>query len=246
MLTVIIMAAGKGTRMNSVIPKVLHKLSGRTLLQHVLNSVSYLNADKVILITGYEAAQVQASVNTSEPRLRNITFVNQNPQLGTGHAIQEALSEIPNEGTTLILNGDVPLIKTKTLQSLILNSNEKLALLTVEMQNPTGLGRIKRINNFIKGIVEEKDATDIERKIKEVYTGVMAIPSILLKKLVSDLSNNNAQHEYYLTEVASLAVSVNICITSVKPSHQIEVQGVNTQAELLALQFNFNEGKLYD
>ena len=166
------MAAGKGTRMKSARPKVLHTLAGRSLLQHVLNAVTGLRADKPIVIVGYGADAVRAHVGEAA------RCVVQEPQLGTGHAVQQAVPQLPERGTTLILNGDVPLIAPTTAARLVdASAGERLALLTVELDDPGGYGRIVREGTEVRAIVEHKDATEAQRAIREVYTGMLAAPT---------------------------------------------------------------------
>jgi len=175
------MAAGKGTRMKSALPKVLHRLAGRSLLQHVLDTAARLGADRIIVVTGHGADAVEASVQAPKA-----CFVRQLPQLGTGHAVQQAVPQLHDEGTTLILNGDVPLIEASTARALLeAAGGAKLALLTVELDDPAGYGRVLRGDaggrdaheaGRVHAIVEHKDATPIQRAIREVYTGIMAVP----------------------------------------------------------------------
>ena len=178
------MAAGKGTRMKSARPKVLHQLAGRSLLKHVLNTAAQLGPDGLVVITGHGADEVEAAV--AAPGLR---FVRQMPQHGTGHAVQQAVPALHDDGCTLILNGDVPLIEADTARALVQAcGGERLALLTVELADPGGYGRILRgADGRVTGIVEHKDATAAQREVREVYTGVMAAPTAALKRWLSAL-----------------------------------------------------------
>ena len=240
-LDIVIMAAGKGTRMKSDRPKVLHPLAGRPLLQHVLQTAAALGADGIVVITGHGADEVEAAV--SAPRL---SFVRQLPQLGTGHAVQQAAPRLHAEGTTLILNGDVPLIEAATARALIeACSAKRLALLTVELADPTGYGRIVRGDpagrgategGRVHGIKEHKDASATERLIREVYTGAMAAPTALLKRWLAALKNDNAQGEFYLTDVVALAVSEGVPVVTAQPANEIEVLGVNSPLQLAELE----------
>ncbi len=180
------MAAGKGTRMKSAHPKVLHTLAGRSLLQHVLNAVAGLQADQTLLIVGHGADAVRASVAGS-----GALCVLQEPQLGTGHAVQQAVPHLPDGGTTLILNGDVPLIEPATAAALVAAcGGTQLALLTIELADATGYGRIVRNGKQeVRAIVEHKDASEAERAIREVYTGMLAAPTAWLKRAVMALKN---------------------------------------------------------
>jgi bifunctional UDP-N-acetylglucosamine pyrophosphorylase / glucosamine-1-phosphate N-acetyltransferase len=237
-LNIVIMAAGKGTRMKSATPKVLHKLAGRSLLAHVLKSCESLAADTRIVITGHGAEQVEAAVS-------GVSFVRQMPQLGTGHAIQQvvpALVESPAQGTTLILNGDVPLIETSTAKALIDTcAGHALVLLTVDLADPTGYGRIIRDSDDdgVLAIVEHKDATPEQRLIHEGYSGMMAAPTVALKRWVGQLTNNNAQGEYYLTDIVAMAVAEGLPVLGIKAHNEIEVLGVNDPVQLAQLERAF-------
>jgi len=238
-LNIVIMAAGKGTRMKSALPKVLHKLAGRSLLQHVLDSTAPLQAEQRLVITGHGAAQVEAAVASQGPR-----FVRQEPQLGTGHAIQQTVPALQGEGTTLILNGDVPLIQTATAQRLIdACAGQALVLLTIDLADPSGYGRIVRADGSADGavhaIVEHKDANTAQRAIREGYTGVMAAPTAALKRWVGRLDNNNAQGEYYLTDIVAMAVAEGVPVLGVKAPHETEVLGVNSPLQLADLERRF-------
>ena len=243
-LDIVIMAAGKGTRMKSIKPKVLHKLAGRSLLQHVLQTAATLGAQRIVTITGHGAEQVEALLAAQAvPGLR---FVRQEPQLGTGHAVQQAAPALDDEGTTLILNGDVPLIEAATAQALIdACGGTKLALLTVELADPSGYGRIVRGDpagrdategGRVRGIVEHKDATPTQRAIREVYTGMMAAPTAQLKRWLAQLSNDNAQREYYLTDVVAMAIADGVPVVTQPAASEIEVLGVNSPLQLAELE----------
>jgi bifunctional UDP-N-acetylglucosamine pyrophosphorylase/glucosamine-1-phosphate N-acetyltransferase len=174
-LDVVVMAAGKGTRMKSRLPKVLHRLAGRALIQHVMDTAAGLQARSTVVITGHGAAEVEAALGKSA------SFARQEPQLGTGHAMQQAAPLLPDDGTTLILNGDVPLIELPTLLQVVESCDGKrLALLTVDMPDPTGYGRIIRSGEQVRAIVEHKDASEQQRQVREIYTGVMAVEAPLL------------------------------------------------------------------
>jgi bifunctional UDP-N-acetylglucosamine pyrophosphorylase/glucosamine-1-phosphate N-acetyltransferase len=233
---VVVMAAGKGTRMKSRLPKVLHKLAGRPLLSHVLSTVDAVNARSVVVITGNGADEVEAAV-ARWPQRAPAKFVRQEPQLGTGHAVQMAAPQLPDDGVALILNGDVPLIAPSTLLELVkAGAGEKLALLSIEMPDPTGYGRILREGDSVVGIVEHKDASVRQREIREVYTGFMAVPTKQLKGWLKRLKNDNAQGEYYLTDVVALAVQDGARVVAVKAANQTEVDGVNSPIQLAALE----------
>lgn len=227
------MAAGKGTRMKSVRPKVLHRLAGRSLLQHVLDTAAQLAPDTLVVVTGHGAEEVEAAV--AAPGLR---FVRQMPQHGTGHAVQQAVPALHDQGTTLILNGDVPLIAASTARALLQAcGGERLALLTVELADASGYGRILRnADGQVQGIVEHKDASAAQRAIREVYTGVMAAPTAALKRWLSRLTNDNAQGEYYLTDVVAMAVADGVPVVHAAARDETEVLGVNSPAQLAQLE----------
>ena len=230
------MAAGKGTRMKSARPKVLHRLAGRSLLQHVVDTAAGLKADRTVVITGHGAAQVEAAFAGA-----GLAFVRQEPQLGTGHAVQQAVPQLHDEGTTLILNGDVPLIARETLEKLVQAcEGRSLALLTVMLDDPTGYGRIIRsgdaVGGTVEGIVEHKDATPAQRRIHEVYTGVMAAPTAQLKRWLAALKNDNAQKEYYLTDVVAMAVADRVRVVATHAQDETEVLGINSPAQLADLE----------
>ncbi|MDH4288782.1 MAG: bifunctional UDP-N-acetylglucosamine diphosphorylase/glucosamine-1-phosphate N-acetyltransferase GlmU [Aquincola sp.] len=237
-LSIVIMAAGKGTRMKSARPKVLHTLAGRSLLQHVLNAVAGLGADRTLLVVGHEADAVRASVAGS-----GATCVLQEPQLGTGHAVQQVVPHLPDAGTTLVLNGDVPLIQADTAAALAAASGgKKLALLTVEMADPAGYGRIVRDpsqGDAVRAIVEHKDASDAQRAIREVYTGILAAPTAWLKRAVKGLTNDNAQREYYLTDIVAVAEREGLPVVAVPAHDEFEVTGVNSATQLAELERRF-------
>jgi bifunctional UDP-N-acetylglucosamine pyrophosphorylase / glucosamine-1-phosphate N-acetyltransferase len=234
-LNVVIMAAGKGTRMRSARPKVLHSLAGRHLLQHVLDAAAGLGASRTIVVTGHGAAAVEHACGAP-----GLAFVRQEPQLGTGHALQQAAPLLAEGGTTLILNGDVPLIEAESLKTLVAASGGvKLALLTVALADPKGYGRVLRQGDAIAAIVEDKDASAAQREIAEIYTGVMAAPTVALKRWLAALRNDNAAGEYYLTDVVGLAVADGIAVVGVAATSETEVLGVNSAAQLADLERRF-------
>ncbi|QPF75521.1 UDP-N-acetylglucosamine diphosphorylase/glucosamine-1-phosphate N-acetyltransferase [Roseateles sp. DAIF2] len=234
-LNIVIMAAGKGTRMKSTLPKVLHKLAGRSLLRHVLDTTAELGAQQRLVITGHGAEQVEAAVGGP-----GIAFVRQMPQLGTGHAIQQVAPHLPDSGSTLILSGDTPLISAATTGQLVeACGGERLVLLTIDYSDPTGYGRILRDGEAVKAIVEHKDASPEQRQIRECYTGIMAAPSAALKRWVGQLSNNNAQGEYYLTDIVAMAVAEGVPVVGVKTANETEVLGINSPLQLADLERRF-------
>ncbi len=239
-LNVVIMAAGKGTRMKSATPKVLHRLAGRTLLQHVLDAAARLGgeggANRTVVITGHGAEAVEASCAGS-----GAVFARQMPQLGTGHAVQQAVPLLSDEHTTtLILNGDVPLIRAATAAALVQAcAGKKLALLTIELADATGYGRIVRRGDDVQAIVEHKDASAAQRAIREVYTGIMAAPTALLKRWVMALKNDNAQKEFYLTDIVAMAVAEGVPVVAAQAASDTEVLGVNSPVQLADLERRF-------
>jgi len=233
-LNVVVMAAGKGTRMRSVLPKVLHRLAGRPLLQHVLDAAAALGAQRTVVITGHGAEQVEASLAGS-----GAVFARQIPQLGTGHAVQQAVPALSDAAaTTLVLNGDVPLIRSDTARALVQAcAGERLALLTVTLDDADGYGRIVRdAQGRVLGIVEHKDASPAQHAIREVYTGILAAPTAALKRWVAALRNDNAQREYYLTDIVALAVAEGCEVVAAQPASDTEVLGVNSPAQLAELE----------
>ncbi len=234
-LDIVIMAAGKGTRMKSALPKVLHRLAGSSLLQHVLETAAGLGADRIVTVTGHGAALVEAAVSAP-----NLSFVRQLPQLGTGHAVQQAVPHLQDLGTTLILNGDVPLIRARTMHALVQAcGGTRLALLTVMLNDPTGYGRIVRQGDSVRAIVEHKDATPEQRCIREGYTGMMAVPTAQLKRWLAALKNDNAQGEYYLTDIVAFAVADGVPVTAALAADETEVLGVNSPLQLAELERRF-------
>ena len=235
-IEVVIMAAGKGTRMKSRLPKVLQRLAGVPLVQHVLNTAAQLNARSAVVITGHGADQVEPLVLAPGQALA-VQCVRQEPQLGTGHAVQQAVPVLPDDGVVVVLSGDVPLTEADTLQALIAQcGGDKLALLTIRLPDPTGYGRIVRQGDAVQAIVEQKDATDAQRQINEVYSGVMAVPSRLLKAWLGRIDNRNAQNEYYLTDVVKLAVADGVPVVTHTISDPVQVAGVNSPVQLAELE----------
>ena len=236
-LDIVIMAAGKGTRMKSARPKVLHRLAGKSLLQHVLHTAAALVADRTVVITGHGAEAVEAEVASVAP---TAVCVRQMPQLGTGHAVQQAAPALHASGVTLILNGDVPLTRVETVRALLAAcAGERLALLTLTLPDATGYGRILRDGDggsAVLGIVEHKDATPAQRAIGEIYTGLMAVPTAHLKRWLGALTNHNAQGEYYLTDIVAMAVAEGRPVVAVAANNETEVLGVNSPLQLADLE----------
>ncbi len=237
-LSIVIMAAGKGTRMKSALPKVLHRIAGRPMLSHVIATCDTLQAQRLIVVTGHGAELVETGMRQAHPQAP-LSFVRQEPQLGTGHAVQQAIPLLPDEGITLILNGDVPLIEAATARQLVQAcGGEQLALLTIHLQDPTGYGRIVRdaSGEQVQAIVEHKDASDAQRAIGEVYTGMMAAPTAWLKQALAGLTNDNAQGEYYLTDIVARAVRDGLKVVAAQPRDEVEVLGVNSPVQLADLE----------
>lgn len=229
---VVILAAGQGKRMHSDLPKVLHPVAGKPLVRHVIDTARSLAPAKIVVVYGHGGEVVRSSVD-----LPDISWTRQEPQLGTGHAVAQALPVLAGEGQTLVLYGDVPLTKASTLKRLLHAGKDGLAILTVELADPTGYGRIVRdAEGNVLCIVEEKDATSEERVIREVNTGIMAIPSDRLADWLSRLSNQNAQGEYYLTDIVALAVSEGASVRTAQPDADWEVLGVNSKVQLARLE----------
>ena len=234
---VVIMAAGKGTRMKSSLPKVLHRLAGRALVSHVVDTALQIQAHKVVVVTGHGAHEVETALAMAFADAP-MEFARQVPQLGTGHAVQQAQSLLDDDGTTVVLSGDVPLIGAETLQALIAaSSGRRLALLTIDFDDPNGYGRIVRDGDEgVQAIVEHKDATPEQRKIREVYSGVMAVPTRLLKPWLARLDNKNAQGEYYLTDIVRLATVDGVAVVAHRTADALQVAGVNDPMQLAQLE----------
>jgi bifunctional UDP-N-acetylglucosamine pyrophosphorylase/glucosamine-1-phosphate N-acetyltransferase len=237
-IDVVVMAAGKGTRMKSALPKVLHRIGGRALLRHVLDTAANLQARKVVVITGHGAGQVEAASQAHSEAAYALEFARQEPQLGTGHAVQQALPHLADDGVVVVLSGDVPLTQADTLFHLIAASGaSQLALLTLDMPDPTGYGRIERAaSGAVQAIVEHKDATSEQRQIHEVYSGIMAVPAAALKRWLARLDNNNAQQEFYLTDIVRFAVAEGAPVVAYKISDAVQVAGVNSPVQLAELE----------
>ncbi|SFB71979.1 bifunctional UDP-N-acetylglucosamine diphosphorylase/glucosamine-1-phosphate N-acetyltransferase GlmU [Massilia yuzhufengensis] len=237
-MNVVILAAGMGKRMQSALPKVLHPLAGKPLLRHVIDTARSLSPSKLCVIYGHGGAAVPEMVGklTLETGVAIETALQQ-PQLGTGHAVMQGVPQLDEGVPTLVLYGDVPLTTAASLARLVeAAGSDKLAILTVEQANPFGLGRIVRENGSIVRIVEEKDASEAERAIREINSGIMVVPTVHLKKWLAALSNNNAQGEYYLTDIVAQAVADGVPVVSAQPSAEWEVAGVNSKVQLAELE----------
>lgn len=235
-LNIVILAAGKGTRMYSAKPKVLHELAGKPLLQHVIDCAKQLNPVKVIVVYGFGGDSVRASF-----KHESLTWVEQKEQLGTGHAVKQAISELTPNGTTLIMLGDVPLVSLDACKALI-QTDSALALLTVMKPDPTGYGRIARNDmGDVHSIIEHKDANEEQKKIQEVNTGIMKADNAKLKTWIAGLSNQNAQSEYYLTDIVGMAVAEGICVAANSVIDEASVEGVNSKSDLARLEREFQK-----
>ena len=233
---VVIMAAGKGTRMKSRLPKVLQRLAQVPLVQHVLTTAQQLQARSAVVITGHGAEQVEAALSALSGTLA-LKFVRQEPQLGTGHAAQQAVPVLGDDGVVVVLSGDVPLTQADTLQALIaLCAGQHLALLTIDLPDPTGYGRVVRAGEAVTAIVEHKDANAAQRAITEIYSGIMAVPAALLKRWLARLDNSNAQGEYYLTDIVKFAVQDGVTVLAQKTEDAVQVAGINSPVQLAELE----------
>lgn len=233
-LSVVILAAGKGTRMKSVLPKVMQPLAGRPLLRHVVDTAQALSARRTLIVYGHGGDLVQNAFAGT-----GLLWAEQAEQKGTGHAVQMALPQLPATGSTLILYGDVPLTTAATLNRLIglVSDDRVMGLITLVMDNPAGYGRIVRdATGQVQRIVEQKDANDAEKQIREVNTGIFCVPNALLHKWLPALNNNNAQGEYYLTDIIAMAAAEKVRIETVQPAQSWEVDGINDKLQLAALE----------
>ncbi|MCE3602653.1 bifunctional UDP-N-acetylglucosamine diphosphorylase/glucosamine-1-phosphate N-acetyltransferase GlmU [Massilia sp. P8910] len=237
-MNVVILAAGMGKRMQSALPKVLHPLAGKPLLQHVIDTARALAPSKLCVIYGHGGAAVPEMLKRQDSTGHAaIDTALQEPQLGTGHAVSQAVPQLDDDAPTLILYGDVPLTTVASLKGLVdAAGTDKLGILTVVQANPFGLGRIVREGGTITRIVEEKDANEAERAICEINSGIMVAPTRHLKKWLGSLSNNNAQGEYYLTDIVAQAVLDGVPVVSANPSAEWEVAGVNSKVQLAELE----------
>ncbi len=232
-MNVVVLAAGQGKRMKSDLPKVLHRLSDKPLLGHVLDTARSLTASKIVVIFGHGGQIVPETMAAPD-----LLWAKQDPPKGTGHAVQQGVDLLDANVPTLILYGDVPLTKSSTLQRLLdAAGNDKLAILTVKLDDPTGYGRMVRdANGLITGIVEQKDATEQQRAINEINTGIMVVPTKRLAAWLAKLSSNNAQGEYYLTDIVAFAAQDGIPITHAHPDAEWETLGVNSKVQLAELE----------
>lgn len=230
-LGIVILAAGQGTRMNSALPKVLHKLANKPMLEHVIETAKKLKPKKIIIVYGHGGDLVKSTINDEF-----LKWAEQTEQLGTGHAVQQAAPYLNDVDKTLILYGDVPLLNESTLSQLVSLSTD-LSLLTVDLEKPTGYGRIVRQKDgSISSIVEQKDATEDQLKISEINTGIMSVNKDKLLDWLEQIKNTNSQKEYYLTDIVELAVKDNASVSATQPETEVEVTGVNDRVQLAQLE----------
>ena len=238
-LSVVILAAGKGTRMRSSLPKVLHPVAHKPMVGHVIDAARRVNAENIYLVYGFGGDVLKAQISGDD-----LTFVEQKEQLGTGHAVDMASPHLKDDEDVLVLYGDVPLTKVSTLQQLVAAKPvEGMALLTVKLSDPTGYGRIIRDGETVVGIVEQKDATPEQLAINECNTGILLANGGDLKRWLSNLSNDNAQGEYYLTDIIAMAHGEGKQIATAHPETEIEVEGANNRVQLAALERAYQQRK---
>lgn len=231
-MNIVILAAGQGKRMHSNLPKVLHPIAGKSLLGHVIDTARSLRPNSLSVVYGHGGDAVRAAFPDAD-----LNWALQAPQLGTGHALQQAMPHVVPGGATLMLYGDVPLIRAETLQRLLHAAQDALAILTVELDDPSGYGRIVRqADGTVARIVEQKDATPDERAIREINTGIMAFPTVRLADWLARLSNDNAQGEYYVTDLVAMAVADGVPVRTAQPDAEWEVLGVNSKVQLAELE----------
>ena len=230
-LNIVILAAGLGKRMHSSLPKVLHTLAGRSLLAHVLDAARALSPHKIIVVAGHEAQRVRDAAAAGD-----VVFVNQSPQLGTGHAVQQALPELVPGGRTLVLLGDVPLIRAETLRPLIEGKVNRVAMLTAVLDDATGYGRVVRDGKKkVTRVVEHRDATAAQKKIREINTGIFAFPTHKLMQWLPKLDNKNSQSEFYITDLVPMALKARVPVEGVVCADVNQIHGVNSRLQLAQL-----------
>ncbi len=235
-LSVVILAAGKGTRMRSSLPKVLHPIADKPMVSHVIDSARQLGAVNIYVVYGFGGEVLKATL-TEEKTGEDLTFIEQTEQLGTGHAVDQASPFLTDDENVLVLYGDVPLTKVSTLESLLeVKPENGMSLLTVHLATPTGYGRIVRTDGDVVGIIEQKDAAPEQLLINEANTGILYANGGDLKRWLSGLSNDNAQGEYYLTDIIASAHSEGKTIATAHPETEIEVEGANNRVQLAALE----------
>jgi bifunctional UDP-N-acetylglucosamine pyrophosphorylase/glucosamine-1-phosphate N-acetyltransferase len=230
-VNIVILAAGPGKRMHSSTPKVLHRLAGRALLTHVFDTAKQLSPKVICVVYGHGSELVRQAVEEND-----VVWVMQEPQLGTGHAVMQATPNLDERWPTLVLYGDVPLIRAETLKHLVEATGKGLGLLTATLDNPTGYGRILRNGKKVVGIVEEKDANARQRALREINTGIVVAPTKKLKSWLAKLKDNNAQKEYYLTDIVALAAKERVPVTAIRADAAWETLGANSRGQLAELE----------
>jgi bifunctional UDP-N-acetylglucosamine pyrophosphorylase/glucosamine-1-phosphate N-acetyltransferase len=230
-VNIVILAAGPGKRMHSSTPKVLHRLAGRAMLAHVFDAAKQLSPKVICVVYGHGGERVREAVDEN-----GVIWVMQEPQLGTGHAVMQAAPHLDERWPTLVLYGDVPLIRAETLKQLVEATGKGLGLLTATLDRPTGYGRILRSGKKVVGIVEEKDANARQRALREINTGIVVAPTKKLKSWLAKLQNHNAQKEYYLTDIVALATKERVSVTAIQAGAAWETLGVNSRAQLAELE----------
>ncbi len=230
-MNVVILAAGPGKRMHSSTPKVLHRLAGRAMLAHVFDTAKQLSPEVVCVVYGHGGEHVRQAVGDN-----GAVWVMQEPQLGTGHAVMQAAPHLDERWPTLVLYGDVPLIRAETLKQLVQATGKGLGLLTATLDSPAGYGRILRNGKKVVGIVEEKDANARQRALREINTGILVAPTKKLKSWLAKLQNKNAQKEYYLTDIVALATKERVAVTAIQAGAAWETLGVNSRGQLAELE----------
>jgi len=230
-VNIVILAAGPGKRMHSSTPKVLHRLAGRAMLAHVFGTAKQLSPKVICVVYGHGGERVRQALNEN-----GVVWVMQEPQLGTGHAVMQAAPHLDERWPTLVLYGDVPLIRAETLKHLVQAAGKGLGLLTATLDHPTGYGRILRNGKKVMGIVEERDANARQRALREINTGILVAPTSKLKSWLAKLKNDNAQKEYYLTDIVSLATKERVSVTAIQAGAAWEALGVNSRAQLAELE----------
>lgn len=233
----IVLAAGQGTRMKSALPKVLHPLAGKPMLGHVLDTARSLDAAAVHVVHGHGGERVRSWFEAAYPQDRSVRWAQQAEQNGTAHAVQQAMPTVPDDAIVLVMYGDVPMVSAATLRSLLEAGRRTLSVLTVELEDPTGYGRILRNRTgAVTGIVEDKDANARQRRISEVNTGFIAAPAKRLRAWLKKVRNDNAKREYYLTDVVAMAVRDRLKVATVATASAEEVEGVNDRLQLARME----------
>jgi len=230
-VNIVILAAGPGKRMHSSTPKVLHRLAGRAMLTYVFDTAKQLSPEVICVVYGHGGERVRQAVDEDD-----VVWVMQEPQLGTGHAVMQAAPHLDERWPTLVLYGDVPLIRAETLKRLVQATGKGLGLLTATLDGPSGYGRILRNGKKVVGIVEEKDANSRQRALREINTGIVVAPTKKLKSWLAKLQNNNTQKEYYLTDIVALATKDRVPVTAIPAGTAWEALGVNSRAQLAELE----------